>query len=331
MPADTERWSRAAVNDIYHTPVLDLVHRAAEVHRKHHDAGEVQVCTLLSVKTGGCPEDCGYCAQSAHFETPVERDPLMEVEAVESAARQARDNGSTRFCMGAAWRQVRDGKEFDRVLDMVGRVSDMGLEVCCTLGMLGPEQARRLKEAGLHAYNHNLDTGEEYYDKVVTTRSYADRLETIGNVAQAGISLCCGGILGLGEPEKDRIDLLHTLAHLPTPPESVPVNALVPIDGTPLAEQPHLSIWDMVRAIATARILIPTAMVRLAAGRDKLSDTDHALCFMAGANSIFSGDKLLTTPHPGADHDARLLGLLGLRPRRPNKEEEAAPAEEAAG
>jgi biotin synthase len=321
MQTKSERWSRDAVSEVYRSPILDLIHRAASVHRLHHDAGEIQVCTLLSVKTGGCPEDCGYCAQSAHFSTPVKSEKLIDADAVESAALKARDSGSTRFCMGAAWRQVRDGKEFDEVLDMVQRVSSMGLEVCCTLGMLKPEQARRLKQAGLYAYNHNLDTGAEYYEEVVTTRSYADRLETIGNVASAGISLCCGGILGLGEGEKDRIDLLHTLANLDTPPESIPVNALVPIEGTPLAEQAQLSVWDMVRAIATARILVPQAMVRLAAGRDQLSDEDHALCFLAGANSIFSGEKLLTTPHPGADHDARLLDLFGLKPRQPYKAE----------
>jgi len=223
--------------------------------------------------------------------------------------------------MGAAWRQIRDGKEFEKVLDMVRQVAAMDLEVCCTLGMLNPDQARRLKEAGLYAYNHNLDTGEQHYDKIVSTRTYQDRLDTIDNVGKAGISLCCGGILGLGESETDRIDLLHTLANLPIPPESVPVNTLVPIEGTPLADQQRPSIWEVLRMIATARILLPSAMVRLSAGRDQLSDTEQALCFLAGANSIFSGDKLLTTPHPGADKDATLLDLLGLTPRAPYKEE----------
>jgi biotin synthase len=313
--------SKDQVAQIYRSPLLDLVYRAASIHRAHHEAGEVQVCTLLSIKTGGCPENCSYCSQSAHFKTPVERQDLLDVDQVVETARQAKDSGSTRFCMGAAWRQIRDGKEFEKVLDMVRQVAAMDLEVCCTLGMLNPDQARRLKEAGLYAYNHNLDTGEQHYDKIVNTRTYQDRLDTIDNVGKAGISLCCGGILGLGESETDRIDLLHTLANLPIPPESVPVNTLVPIEGTPLADQQRPSIWEVLRMIATARILLPSAMVRLSAGRDQLSDTEQALCFLAGANSIFSGDKLLTTPHPGADKDATLLDLLGLTPRAPYKEE----------
>ncbi len=318
--SDLNNGTREQVAEIYHSPILELIHRAATVHRAHHDPREVQVCTLLSIKTGGCAENCRYCSQSAHYDTGLERRKLLDLDQVVSAAREAREAGSTRFCMGAAWRQVRDDAEFDRVVEMVEQVSSMGLEVCCTLGMLTQEQAIRLKEAGLHAYNHNLDTGENYYPNVVTTRTYADRLQTLENVARAGISLCCGGILGMGESHDDRIDLLHTLATLQPPPESVPINALVPIPGTPLEDRSPTPVWDMVRMIATARILIPTAMVRLSAGRDRLSPEDQALCFLAGANSIFSGDKLLTTPHPGAAKDALLLEMLGLKPRAPYKE-----------
>lgn len=313
-------WSKDQVTEIYNSPLLDLVYRAANIHRTHHDANEIQICTLLSIKTGGCPEDCSYCSQSAHFKTPVERQDLLDIDQVVTTAQQAKTSGSTRFCMGAAWRQIRDGNEFDKVIEMIRQVAAMDLEVCCTLGMLTEDQAQRLKEAGLYAYNHNLDTGEQHYGNIVNTRTYQDRLETIENVGKAGISLCCGGILGLGESVADRIDLLHTLANLPIPPESVPVNALVPIEGTPLASQEQPSIWDMLRMIATARILLPNAMVRLSAGRDQLSDTEQALCFLAGANSIFSGEKLLTTPHPGAAKDATLLDLLGLQPRAPYKE-----------
>jgi len=310
-------WTRPQVSQLYRTPLLELIHRAAEVHRRHHDPRQVQVCTLLSIKTGGCPEDCGYCSQSAHHHTGLERQPLLDPGAVAEAALRAREAGSTRFCMGAAWRQVRDGAEFDQVLEMVRQVAALDLEVCCTLGMLDEDQARRLREAGLTAYNHNLDTGPEHYKKVVSTRTYEDRLQTLAHVSRAGISVCCGGILGLGEGEEDRIDLLHTLVSLPTPPESVPINALVPIPGTPLGQQPRVSVWELVRMIAAARLLFPQAMVRLSAGRDQLSDEGQALCFLAGANSIFSGDKLLTTPHPGQARDAALFSLLGLEPKVP--------------
>jgi biotin synthase len=317
METTPEPWTRPQVARLYRTPLLELIHRAAEVHRRHHPLRQVQVCTLLSIKTGGCPEDCGYCSQSAHYDTGLQRQPLLETGAVVEAAQRAREAGSTRFCMGAAWRQARDGEEFDQVLEMVRQVSSLGLEVCCTLGMLSQEQALRLKEAGLWAYNHNLDTGPHYYGKVVSTRTYQDRLQTLAHVARAGISVCCGGILGLGEGEEDRIDLLHALVSLPTPPESVPVNALVPIPGTPLGQQPRVSVWEVVRMIAASRVLFPRAMVRLSAGRDQLSDEGQALCFLAGANSIFSGDKLLTTPHPGQARDAALFELLGLEPRAP--------------
>jgi biotin synthase len=317
MEMESRPWTRQQVAQLYRTPLLELMHRAAEVHRRHHDPCQVQVCTLLSIKTGACPEDCGYCSQSAHHQTGIARQQLLAVEPVLEAALQAREAGSTRFCMGAAWRQVREGEEFEQVLEMVRQVSALGLEVCCTLGMLNQEQALQLKEAGLYAYNHNLDTGPQYYGQVVSTRTYEDRLQTLAHVAQAGISVCCGGILGLGESEEDRIDLLHTLASLHTPPESVPVNALVPIAGTPLGQQPRVSVWELVRMIAAARVLFPRAMVRLSAGRDQLSAEAQALCFVAGANSIFSGDKLLTTPHPGFAKDAELFALLGLQPRAP--------------
>lgn len=312
--------TRDEVSDLFRTPLLDLVFRAAACHREYHRSDEVQLCTLLSVKTGGCSEDCGYCAQSAHFETGLEREALLPLDDVMKAARAAKASGSTRFCMGAAWRQVRDGEEFDRLLEMVRNVAALEIEVCCTLGMVTEDQACRLRAAGLTAYNHNLDTGEKFYGKVVTTHSYADRLQTIGAVGRAGISVCCGGILGMGESEDDRIDLLFTLATLPTPPESIPVNAIVPVDGTPMGAHNPPSTLELVRVIAVARILVPTAMVRLSAGRDRFTDADHALCFLAGANSIFTGDKLLTTPHPGQEADAELLDLLNLKARSPNAE-----------
>jgi biotin synthase len=302
------------VSEIYHSPLLELIARAAVVHREHHTAGEVQVCVLLSVKTGGCPEDCGYCPQAARYQTGVDSQHLLPVDEVLEAARRARADGATRFCMGAAWREVKDGAPFDRVLEMVRGVKQLGLEACCTLGMLTSAQARRLKEAGLDAYNHNLDTSREFYGDIISTRTYEDRLQTLGHVRDAGITVCCGGILGMGETDDDRIALLHTLATLPEPPESVPINALVPVEGTPLAGRPRVSVWDMVRAIASARILMPRSMVRLSAGRLHLSEAEQALCFLAGANSIFAGDKLLTTPNPERDLDDAMFARLGLRP-----------------
>jgi biotin synthase len=311
-------WTRDEVASIYRTPVLELILRAAEVHRRHHTPGEVQVCVLLSVKTGGCPEDCGYCPQAARYQTQVTPHGLMDVDAVLDAARQARDGGATRFCMGAAWREVRDGSQFDRVLEMIRGVKSLGLEACCTLGMVTDEQARRMKEAGLDAYNHNLDSSEEFYGRIISTRTYDDRLRTLEHVRNAGISVCCGGIVGMGETEDDRIGLLHTLASLPEPPESVPVNALVAVEGTPLADRPQVAIWEMVRTIATARILMPGSMVRLSAGRVHMSESEQALCFLAGANSIFAGDKLLTTPNPEGDRDRLLFEHLNLTPRPAN-------------
>ena len=309
-------WTREEIEKIYNTPVLDLIYQAATIHREHNDAQEVQVCTLLSVKTGGCPEDCSYCPQAARYHTDVKVHKLLPTEEVLTKAREAQESGSTRFCMGAAWREVRDNKDFDRVLDMVKGVNAMGMEVCCTLGMLTDEQAQKLKDAGLYAYNHNLDTSEEHYDEIISTRTYDDRLDTLENVRNADISVCSGGIIGLGESESDRIGMLLTLANLPEHPESVPVNALVPVEGTPLEDQPRVSVWEMVRMIATARIIMPKAMVRLSAGRVRMTVEEQALCFMAGANSIFAGDKLLTTPNPDTIEDKEMFQLLNLKPRK---------------
>ncbi len=308
-------WTRDEVEAIYRLPLLELVFRAAAVHREVHETGEVQVCTLLSIKTGRCPEDCAYCPQSVHYDTGVEVTGVLDRERTLGAARAAKGAGSTRFCMGAAWRSVRDGPEFDHVLDMVREVSDLGLEVCCTLGMLTDDQAKRLKEAGLYAYNHNLDASERFYGTIISTRTYQDRLDTLERVRRHDISVCCGGILGMGETEDDRIDLLHTLATQPQHPESVPINALVAVEGTPLGDQPKVPCWEMARAIGTARVLMPRAMVRLSAGRVDLSMAEQALCFLAGANSIFAGEKLLTTENNDWDEDREMFRILGLTPR----------------
>ena len=305
-------WTDGEIRRIHDQPLPDLLFLAQTVHRRSHDPREVQLCTLLSLKTGACPEDCAYCPQSARYNTDLERQPLLELEAVVAAAESAKENGSSRFCMGAAWREVRDGREFDRVLEMVEAVADLGLEVCCTLGMVSEGQARRLARAGLTAYNHNLDTGPEYYGKVITTRTYEDRLRTLRNVRDAGVTLCCGGILGMGETVADRIALLRVLASLSPHPESVPINALVPVPGTPLGDRPTVEALELVRMIATTRIVLPRSRVRLSAGRTEMSDEAQALCFLAGANSIFAGERLLTTPNPGEDRDRRLLGKLGL-------------------
>jgi biotin synthase len=313
-------WTKQEIEAIYNRPVLELIYDAATVHRQFHETSEVQVCTLLSVKTGGCPEDCAYCPQAARYHTDVKVQKLMEVEEVIGKALEAKESGSTRFCMGAAWREVRDNRDFDKVLEMVKGVNSMGMEVCCTLGMLSPEQAQKLKDAGLYAYNHNLDTSEEFYNDIITTRNYGDRLETLENVRSAKISVCSGGIIGMGEKEGDRIGMLHTLATLPEHPESVPVNALVPVEGTPLEDQEKVSVWEMVRMIATARIIMPKAMVRLSAGRVRMTLEEQALCFMAGANSIFAGDKLLTTPNPGYVQDKEMFQILQLSPRPSHKE-----------
>jgi biotin synthase len=309
-------WDRQAIREMYHRPLLELVNAAQQVHRKFHQAGEVQLCRLLSIKTGGCPEDCGYCPQSAHYPSGVEHQPLMKLAEVRRAAEEARAEGATRFCMGAAWREVRDGQEFEAVLEMVRSVASLGMEVCCTLGMLSGDQAQRLAEAGLTAYNHNLDTSPEFYGSIITTRHYDDRLRTIELVRNAGISVCCGGIIGMGESDRDRIGLLHQLASLRPHPESVPINMLVRVEGTPLGRQEPVDSFTMVRMIATARLLMPTSRVRLSAGRRSLTREAVALCFLAGANSIFVGDKLLTTPNPERDEDDRLLRDLGLRAMR---------------
>jgi biotin synthase len=314
-------WTLEEIKALYNTPLLELVFKAATIHREYNDTAEVQVCTLLSIKTGGCPEDCAYCPQAARYQTNVNVHALMQKEEVLEYARRAKDAGSTRFCMGAAWREVRDNRDFDRVLDMVKGVNEMGMEVCCTLGMLTEDQAKKLADAGLYAYNHNLDTSKEHYGEIISTRTYDDRLRTLDNVRKAGVTVCCGGIVGLGETHEDRINMLHTLCTMPEHPDSVPINALVRVKGTPLENNPKVEVWDMVRMIATARILMPKAMVRLSAGRAEMSVAEQALCFMAGANSIFTGDKLLTTPNPSFDEDQQMFDMLGLKPREAFKEE----------
>ncbi len=314
-------WTIEEISQIYNTPLLELIYKAATVHREYQDTAEVQVCTLLSIKTGGCSEDCSYCPQSAKYHTDVQTHALMKQEDVIAFAERAKDAGATRFCMGAAWREVRDNRDFDRVLEMVKGVNELGMEVCCTLGMLTEDQAKKLHDAGLHAYNHNIDTSEKHYTEIISTRTYNDRLNTLDNVRKAGISVCSGGIIGLGEKHEDRIGMLRTLANLPEHPSSVPINALVRVKGTPLQDNPKVDIWDMVRMIATARIIMPGSMVRLSAGRTEMTIAEQALCFMAGANSIFTGEKLLTTPNPAFDEDMAMFELLGLKPMESFKEE----------
>jgi biotin synthase len=305
-------WTRDEIRSIYRQPLPDLLFNAQTLHREFHDPTRVQFCRLLSVKTGGCPEDCSYCPQSAHYATEVSRGGLLPVDEVVEFAERARNEGATRFCMGAAWRQVQAGDDFDNVLEMVRRVAKLGMEVCCSLGMLDEAQAERLADAGLTAYNHNLDTSPEFYGQIITTRNYSDRLNTLGAVRKAGITVCSGGIIGLGESENDRIGLLHQLATLKPHPESVPINALVRVAGTPMEHLEALDPLVFVRTIATARILMPASMVRLSAGRRSLSREAVALCFVAGANSLFIGEKLLTTPNPEPEDDAAMLQALGL-------------------
>jgi biotin synthase len=297
---------------VYQLPLPELIFRAAEVHRRHHDITDIQRCALLSIKTGGCPEDCAYCAQSARYATGVESTPLLSVEEVKDRAAHARRLGATRFCMGTAWRGPRDGPQFDQVLQMVREVRALGMEACVTLGMLSDDQARRLKEAGLTAYNHNLDTSRRYYSAIITTRTYDDRLETLRAVQRAGISVCSGGIIGMGETEEDRLQLLTELGALEPPPESIPINCLVPIRGTPLELAEPVDGLQLVRLIGTTRIGFPQARLRLSAGRDQMSRELQVLCFLAGANSIFFGDKLLTAPNPAASEDAELFRAMGL-------------------
>jgi biotin synthase len=313
-PSDIRHdWTVAEIEATYTAPLPDLVFRAQVAHRAHHRADEVQGCMLLSIKTGGCPEDCAYCPQSAHYKTGVTRTELVSLDELTEAAVRAREQGATRFCMGAAWRDVPKGVQFDRVLDMVRVVRGLGLEACCTLGMLTQEQADRLAGAGLTAYNHNLDTSPEFYGHIITTRTYDERLDTLARVRRAGITVCCGGIIGLGEDRQVRYRLLQQLASLDPHPESVPVNMLVRVDGTPLEDVAPAEPLELVRTIATARILMPASYVRLSAGRLQLTDESQALCFIAGANSVFLGDRLLTTPNPGATHDEQLFDKLGMR------------------
>lgn len=306
-------WTIEEIGEIYNLPLTELVFRAQTAHREFHRPDEIQGCQLLSIKTGGCPEDCGYCPQSAHYRTGLEREQLLSVEKTLAAAQNAKESGATRFCMGAAWRDVPDGEQFERVLEMVRGVRALGLEACCTLGMLRADQAEQLAEAGLTAYNHNLDTSPEFYGSVIATRTYDERLKTLANVRRAGVTVCSGGIIGMGETKKDRYGLLRQLANQNPHPESVPINQLVRVEGTPLAGEKDLDVFDFVRMIATARILMPRSMVRLSAGRLELSDEAQALCFLAGANSIFMGEKLLTTPNPETNRDEQLLGKLGMR------------------
>jgi biotin synthase len=309
----TPPFPRDFVRALYDRPLFALLDEARAVHRAHHPESEVQLCTLLSVKTGGCPEDCAYCPQSSHHTTDVGPEKMLDVDEVLIAARRARENGSTRFCMGAAWREVKDGPAFERVLSMVRGVKELGLEACVTLGMLTESQAGRLKEAGLDAYNHNLDTSREHYRSIITTRTYDDRLRTLRNVRAAGITVCSGGIIGMGESAGDRCEMLRTLANLDPQPESVPINTLVRVAGTPLEHLPPVDPLDLVRMIACARILMPRTRVRLSAGRTELTREAQLLAMYAGANSIFYGDRLLTTPNPEADEDRALLRDAGLR------------------
>ena len=310
-PAPVERWSRQAVSALFELPFMDLLFQAQRVHREHFRPNRVQLSSLLSIKTGACPEDCAYCPQSAHYDTGLEKEKLLPVPKILEAAKAARDKGASRFCMGAAWRSPRD-RDLPQIEATIQAVKELGLETCATLGMLSPEQAQRLSDAGLDYYNHNLDTSAEYYPKIITTRTYQDRLDTLQNVRDAGMYVCAGGIVGMGEEQSDRVGLLVTLANLPEPPESVPVNNLVQIEGTPLAGIDALDNFDFIRTLAVARIIMPKSYVRLSAGREKMNDEMQALCFMAGANSIFYGDELLTTENPSADHDRELFRRLGM-------------------
>ncbi len=317
MSVIRHNWTTQEILDIYNKPMMELLYEAATIHREHHDPNVVQVSTLLSIKTGGCPEDCGYCPQAARYHTDVEGNDLMSVQQVKAQALRAKSSGSSRVCMGAAWRNVKDGKEFDDVLEMVRTINKLDMEVCCTLGMITENQAQRLAEAGLYAYNHNLDTSEEYYKEVISTRGYEDRLTTIDNVRKTNVTVCSGGIIGMGEKAEDRAGMLVALAKLNPQPESVPINSLVAVEGTPMEDQKPVEIWDMIRMVATTRIVMPKTQVRLSAGRTEMNREGQALCFFAGANSIFAGDKLLTTPNPDVNEDMKMFKLLGLNPQKP--------------
>lgn len=313
LPKTRHNWSRPEIKEIFNSPLMGLVFRAASVHREHHDPSKIQLCTLMNIKTGGCSEDCSYCSQSSRYATPTKASRLLDIEPVLEAARKAKENGSTRFCMGAAWRDLSGRKRgFERILTMVREVRGMGMEVCTTLGMLSPDQARQLKEAGLTAYNHNLDTSREFYPEVITSRSYDDRLDTITAVRDAGISVCSGGILGLGETDADRIGLIWEMSKMPEHPESFPVNALVPIPGTPLEDNEPVGFHTILRTISTARIVLPSTIIRLAAGRQTLDESKQAMCFMAGANAVFTGEQMLTTPCAPWDEDKAMMARWGL-------------------
>ncbi|WP_394346278.1 biotin synthase BioB [Flavobacterium salilacus] len=310
-------WTKEEIIALYNKPLMDLLYEAASVHRIHHDPNVVQVSTLLSIKTGGCPEDCGYCPQAARYHTDIEGNDLMSVQQVKAQALRAKAGGSSRVCMGAAWRNVKDGPEFEQVLEMVRTINKLDMEVCCTLGMLTENQAKRLAEAGLYAYNHNLDTSEEYYKEVISTRGYEDRLQTIDNVRKTNVTVCSGGIIGMGESVADRAGMLVALASLNPQPESVPINALVAVEGTPMEDEKPVEIWEMIRMVATTRIVMPETQVRLSAGRTQMSREGQAMCFFAGANSIFAGDKLLTTPNPDVNEDMKMFETLGMIPQKP--------------
>jgi biotin synthase len=311
-------WTKQEIEEIFNQPLIGLIYQAASIHREWHNPDEVQISTLLSIKTGGCVEDCSYCGQAARYHTNIKVQALLPTEKVIEHAQKAKDSGSSRFCMAAAWREVRNNRDFDRVIDMVKGVNQLGLEVCCTLGMLTEEQAVRLQEAGLYAYNHNLDTSEQYYEEIISTRTFDNRINTINNVRNAGITVCSGGIIGLGETNADRISMILTLATMSRHPESVPINALARVPGTPLENNPKVDTWEMVRMIATARIVMPSSMVRLSAGRIEMTESEQAWCFMAGANSIFTGERetLLVTPNPGVNEDMQMLNTLGLKPKK---------------
>jgi len=317
MSITRHNWTKGEILDLYNKPLMELLYEAATIHREHHDPNIVQVSTLLSIKTGGCPEDCGYCPQAARYHTKVEGNDLMSVQQVKAQALRAKASGSSRVCMGAAWRNVKDGPEFDEVLEMVRTINKLDMEVCCTLGMITENQAQRLAEAGLYAYNHNLDSSEEYYKEVISTRGYQDRLDTIDNVRKTNVTVCSGGIIGMGEKAEDRAGMLVALSTLNPQPESVPINALVAVEGTPLENEKPVEIWDMIRMVATTRIVMPETQVRLSAGRTNMSREGQAMCFFAGANSIFAGDKLLTTPNPDVNEDMEMFDLLGLDPQKP--------------
>lgn len=317
MNTTRNNWTKSEIVNLYNKPMMDLLYEAATIHRQKHDPNVVQVSTLLSIKTGGCPEDCGYCPQAARYHTDITGNDLMSVSQVKAQALRAKSSGSSRVCMGAAWRNVKDGPEFDQVLEMVRTINKLDMEVCCTLGMITENQAHRLAEAGLYAYNHNLDTSEDYYKEVISTRDFQDRLQTIENVRKTNVTVCSGGIIGMGESIADRAGMLVALSTLNPQPESVPINALVSVEGTPLEDEKPVEIWDMIRMVATTRIVLPETQVRLSAGRMNMSREGQAMCFFAGANSIFAGDKLLTTPNPDVNDDMNMFEMLGLIPQKP--------------